>query len=184
MYRTYTICTPFVFIPSFTILTSIDGSWLCLMYMSSYCVNKARESYWIAIHFLQKNNRRQILFSNDGPWLWLSTGQRTCLLLRQSEFESRWSLQFFSVNFVFEKYKNKQKEAGNGPFQNIFKWYPNYDAFDALAYIQTGKWLYLQSRFHCEPFVKKCVMELFSRRRWRLVSAQVVSCGVYENTKQ
>ena len=26
-------------------------------------------------------------------------------------------------------------------------------------------------------------MELFSRRRWRLVSAQVVSCCVYENTK-
>ena len=28
------------------------------------------------------------------------------------------------------------------------------------------------------------IMELFSRRRWRLVSAQVVSCWVYENTKQ
>ena len=27
-------------------------------------------------------------------------------------------------------------------------------------------------------------MELFSRRRWRLISAQVVSCCVYENTKQ
>ena len=27
-------------------------------------------------------------------------------------------------------------------------------------------------------------MELFSRRRWRLVSAQAVSCCVYENTKQ
>ena len=27
-------------------------------------------------------------------------------------------------------------------------------------------------------------MELFSRRRWRLVSAQVVSCCIYENTKQ
>ena len=27
-------------------------------------------------------------------------------------------------------------------------------------------------------------MELFSRRRWRLISAQVVSCCVYENRKQ
>ena len=34
---------------------------------------------------------------------------------RLSEFESRWSPQFF-VKFMFEKNKNKQKEAGDGPF--------------------------------------------------------------------
>ena len=27
-------------------------------------------------------------------------------------------------------------------------------------------------------------MELFSRRRWRLITAQVVSCGVYEICKE
>ena len=29
----------------------------------------------------------------------------------QSEFESRWSLQFFSRKFVLEKNENKKKEA-------------------------------------------------------------------------
>ena len=35
-------------------------------------------------------------------------------LLRRSEFESHWSLQFF-CKIVFERNKNKQKEAGVGP---------------------------------------------------------------------
>ena len=42
------------------------------------------------------------------------SGQCARLLLRRSEFESRWSLQFF-CNIVFEKNENKQKEAGVGP---------------------------------------------------------------------
>ena len=37
---------------------------------------------------------------------------------RRSEFESRWSLQFF-CKIVFEKYENKQKEAGVGPLKNL-----------------------------------------------------------------
>jgi len=41
--------------------------------------------------------------------------QHARLLLQQSEFESRWSLQFF-CKFVFEKNVNKQKEAGVRPF--------------------------------------------------------------------
>ena len=49
------------------------------------------------------------------PWWW-SSGQSARLLLRQSEFESRWLLQFYSVKFVFEEIENKQKEAGVGPF--------------------------------------------------------------------
>ena len=46
---------------------------------------------------------------------WWSSGQRARLLLRQSEFESRWGLQFF-CKIVIEKNENKQKEAGVGPF--------------------------------------------------------------------
>ena len=43
-----------------------------------------------------------------GPWWW-SSGQRACLLLRRSEFESRWGLQFF-CKIVIEKNKNKNKK--------------------------------------------------------------------------
>ena len=50
-----------------------------------------------------------------GP-CWWSSGQHARLLLWRSELESRWSLQFISVKFVFEKNENKQKEAGVGPF--------------------------------------------------------------------
>ena len=48
-----------------------------------------------------------------GPW-WVSSGQRARLLLRQSEFESRWSLQFF-CKIEFKKNENKQKEAQRWP---------------------------------------------------------------------
>ena len=51
---------------------------------------------------------------NVGPWWW-SSGQRARLLLRQSEFESRWGLHFF-CKIVIEKHENKQKEAEVGPF--------------------------------------------------------------------
>ena len=36
---------------------------------------------------------------------------------------------------------------------------------------------------HTHTLGRTCYMELFSRRRWRLVSAQVVSCCVYEESK-
>ena len=49
------------------------------------------------------------------PWWW-SSGQRARLLLRQSEFDSRCSLQFY-CKIVVEKNKNKQKEVGVGPFK-------------------------------------------------------------------
>ena len=48
---------------------------------------------------------------------WWSSGQRARILLRWSEFESRWRLQLFSVEFVFEKNENKQKEVGDVPFK-------------------------------------------------------------------
>ena len=42
----------------------------------------------------------------SGPWWW-SNGQRSCLLLRRSEFQSRWLLHKFSVR----KDENKQKKT-------------------------------------------------------------------------
>ena len=69
----------------------------------------------------------------NGPWWW-SSGQHARTLHQQSEFESRWSLQFFSVKFVFEKNKNKEKEAGVGPFfQN--KHFVNGNLYLSLRYI-------------------------------------------------
>ena len=47
---------------------------------------------------------------------WWSSGQRASLLLQRSEFESRWSLQFWFLK-LFEKNENKQKEAGDGSFK-------------------------------------------------------------------
>ena len=47
----------------------------------------------------------------SGAMVW-SSGQRARLLLWQSEFESRWRLQFFSVKIVFEKNENKQNRLG------------------------------------------------------------------------
>ena len=44
-----------------------------------------------------------------------SSGQLVLLLLRRSEFQSRWRLQFFSLGFVFEKAKNKQKRGRGWP---------------------------------------------------------------------
>ena len=47
------------------------------------------------------------------PWWW-SSGQRAHLLLRRSEFESRWGLQFF-CKIVIEKNENKQKRGRGWP---------------------------------------------------------------------
>ena len=47
-----------------------------------------------------------------------SSGQHGCLRLRQSEFESPWSLQLFLYNLCVEKNENKPKEAVVG---QIFK---------------------------------------------------------------
>ena len=43
-----------------------------------------------------------------GPWRWTS-GQCTCLLLRRSEVESHWSLQFNSVNYLKRTKINKKR---------------------------------------------------------------------------
>ena len=43
--------------------------------------------------------------------------QRARLLLRRSEFKSRWSLQFYSVKLC--KKLKINKKAGDGPFKNI-----------------------------------------------------------------
>ena len=45
------------------------------------------------------------------PWWWLS-GQRAHLLFLRSEFESRWSLHFYSVKCVFEKNEINKKRPG------------------------------------------------------------------------
>ena len=47
----------------------------------------------------------------NGPWRWWSSGQRARLLLRRSEFESRWTLSFF-VKFVFEKKQKTKRGRG------------------------------------------------------------------------
>ena len=49
-----------------------------------------------------------------------SSGQRAHLLLRQSEFKSPWSQQFF-CKIVVEKNENKQKEAGLSNLKNFFE---------------------------------------------------------------
>ena len=57
-------------------------------------------------------------FSNTGQWWW-SSGQHAWLQVWQSEFKSRWILQF-SVKFVVEKYENKQKQTMVFPFKKKF----------------------------------------------------------------
>ena len=52
----------------------------------------------------------QNFFPNPGPW-WRSSGQHARLILRQSEFECRWILQFF------RRYQNGEW----GSFQNLQK---------------------------------------------------------------
>ena len=56
----------------------------------------------IFYYLMASQNQRKFL-----TWWW-SSGQHACLLLRQSELKSRWSLQFF-CKIVFEKNENKQK---------------------------------------------------------------------------
>ena len=46
----------------------------------------------------------------QGPWWW-SSGQRSCLLLRRSEFDSCWLLNKFSV----QKDENKRKRGRGWP---------------------------------------------------------------------
>ena len=75
----------------------------------------------VIIYDLYKIDHWQIVLKVlfHGPWWWLSSGQGARLLLWRSEFESRWSLQvFFKV--VFEKNKNKEKEAGYDPLKIPF----------------------------------------------------------------
>ena len=58
---------------------------------------------------------RQVKLHLDlGPWWWYS-GQRSGLLLQQSEFVSCLLLNF-SVIVLYEKTKIKEEEAGHGPF--------------------------------------------------------------------
>ena len=54
-----------------------------------------------------------LTFTILGPWWW-SSGQRSCLLLQRSEFESCWLLNKFSVR----KDENKRKRGRGWP---IFK---------------------------------------------------------------
>ena len=55
---------------------------------------------------------------SPGRWWW-SSGQRSRLLLRRSEFESRWLLKI--VYFCAKKIKISEKEAGAGPFKKRTK---------------------------------------------------------------
>ena len=58
----------------------------------------------------------KIVILTKGQWWWEgSSVQHAYLLLGRSEFESRWSLQFFCKIFA-EKKEYKQKEAWVGPF--------------------------------------------------------------------
>ena len=89
-----------------------------------------------------------------------------------------------SIPAIPEKWT--QKIAGTRSSKFVF-----YDACGAIwaVYYYLDVYGVTQHYFAlCRYFNQKwgskqsCSMELFSRRRWRLVSAQVVSCGVYENT--
>ena len=51
------------------------------------------------------------LFKGMRSWWW-SSGQRACLIIPRSEFESRLRLQFFPVKFVFEKNEINKKRPG------------------------------------------------------------------------
>ncbi len=53
---------------------------------------------------------------HHGPWWW-SSGQRAPLLLRRSEFESRWLLILL---LLYEKTKINEKEAGVGLFKKNY----------------------------------------------------------------
>ena len=50
----------------------------------------------------------------------MGRGQCARLLLQQPEFKVPLKVTVFSVKIVLEKYKNKQKEAGLGPFKKPF----------------------------------------------------------------
>ena len=78
----------------------------------------SKRSLQIALDMLSprmdKTMKGWLRFWKLGPWWW-SSGP--CLLLRRSEFESRWRLQFFSVEFVFQKNENKQKRDRGWPIK-------------------------------------------------------------------
>ena len=52
-----------------------------------------------------------------------------CLLLRRSEFESRWSLQFISVKIVLKNIENNQKKAGVRPLEKSKAYFNLTDSF-------------------------------------------------------
>ena len=59
------------------------------------------EGRWLAGSSSEELKSNFLTFSHFRPWWW-SSGQSARLLLRRSEFDSRWSLQFF-CKIVVEK---------------------------------------------------------------------------------
>ena len=81
------------------------------------------------------------------------------------------------------QHKRKIVQKGKGLIAHIIK-----RSYQFSSNTKEKKYL-LQPHLSLSPShtntLRDCfTMELSSRRRWRLVSAQVVSCCVYENTKQ
>ena len=74
-----------------------------MSYCSIYCID------WKEQNKIKNANKKIILGRSGGQ------------VVRRSKIESHWSLQIFSVKCVFEKNKNKQKEAGVGPLKKILR---------------------------------------------------------------
>ena len=87
---------------------------------------------------------------------WGASGQPACLLLRRSEFESRWTLQF-CCNIVVEKNQNKQKEAG---FVAFFKRTKNPSSFFRIGNTFFHRFTDLL-RFYVFLKFKKCIVWVF-----------------------
>ena len=73
--------------------------------------------------------------ANEGPWWW-SSGQRSCFLLWQSEFESHWLL-----NFLYEKMKINEENARVGlSLKKDCKWTLDTDILTRTARCNSEFW--------------------------------------------
>ena len=91
----------------------------------------------------------------NGPWRWWSSGQRARLLLRRSEFESRWTLSFFWKICVWKETKNK-KRPWLAHFKNRNGWTADPYSFYLSCFNSTvhfdknkaGNWSNIRIRTH------------------------------------
>ena len=104
--------------------------------LKKHCVSKAKFESTDALRKMdqvrwQNNITRMFILMQDLQLL--GRGQVVRVLAfysRRSKFEYRWSLQFFSVKYLFEKNKNQQKEAVVGSY---FKKISNFHSTTSIA---------------------------------------------------